>query len=129
MRSRAAIRWKCAFTYMNAVSRKNLTDARAVNANDLRTALDTGAAFSGVTGIAPSRQMIVTCMWGVSDPLRVGRGAKKGAAKMGVAHAPLAALLGCDTGADRRAAAQNAARCSHEAADWQPDTANAIVHE
>ena len=33
--------------------------ARAVNANDVRTALDTGAAFGGVTGIAPSRRMIV----------------------------------------------------------------------
>jgi hypothetical protein len=51
------------------------------NANDVRTALDTGAAFGGVPGIAPSRRMIVTCMWGVSDPLRAGRGAKKGAAK------------------------------------------------
>jgi len=27
--------------------------------------------------------MIVTCMWGVSDPLRAARGAKKGAAKWG----------------------------------------------
>jgi ribosomal protein L11 methylase PrmA len=68
---------------MNAVSRKNLTDARAVNANDVSTALDTGAAFGGVTGIAPSHRMIVTCMWGVSDLLRAGRGAKKGAAKWG----------------------------------------------
>jgi hypothetical protein len=57
--------------------------ARVVNADDVRTALDTGAAFRGVTGIAPSRRMIVTCMWGVSDPLRAGRGAKKGAAKWG----------------------------------------------
>jgi hypothetical protein len=57
--------------------------ARAVNVNDVRTALDTGAAFGGVTGIAPSRRTIVTCMWGVSDPLRAGRGAKKGAAKWG----------------------------------------------
>ena len=57
--------------------------ARVVNANDVRTALDTGAAFAGVTGIASSRRMIVTCMWGVSDPLRAGRGAKKGAAKWG----------------------------------------------
>jgi ribosomal protein L11 methylase PrmA len=53
---------------MNAVSRKNLTDARAVNPNDVRAALDTGAAFGGVTGIAPSRRMTATCMWGVSDP-------------------------------------------------------------
>ena len=42
--------------------------ARAVNANDVRTALDTGAPFGGVTGIAPSRRMKATCMWGVSDP-------------------------------------------------------------
>jgi hypothetical protein len=66
--SRAAIRRKCAFTYMNAVSGKNLTDARAVDANDVSTPLDTGAAFGCTTDIAPSRRMIVTCMWGVSDP-------------------------------------------------------------
>ena len=68
MLSRAAIQRKCAFTYMNAVSRKNLTDTRAGNANDVRTALDPGAAFGGVTGIATSRRMTATCMWGVSDP-------------------------------------------------------------
>ena len=68
MLSLAAIRWKCALTYMNAVSRKNLTHGRAVNANAVPTALDTGAAFGGVTGIEPPRRMIVTCMWGVSDP-------------------------------------------------------------
>jgi hypothetical protein len=43
--SQAEIRWKCAFTYMNAVSRKNLTDARAVDANDVDTASETGGAF------------------------------------------------------------------------------------
>jgi hypothetical protein len=47
---------------MNAVSRKDLTDARAVNPNDVRTALDTRAALGGVIGIAPSRRMIVTGM-------------------------------------------------------------------
>jgi hypothetical protein len=57
--------------------------ARTVNASDVRTALDTCAAFGGVAGIAPSRRMIVTCIWGVSDPMRAGRGAKKGAAKWG----------------------------------------------
>ena len=93
MLSRVAIRRKCAFTYMNAVSRKNLTHARTVHANDVRTALDTGGALGGVAGIAPSRRMIVTCMWGVSDPLRAGRGAKEGGSPMAVAHAPLAALL------------------------------------
>ena len=68
MLSRAAIRRRCAFTYMNAVSRKNLTDARAVNANDVRNALDRGAAFGGVIDVAPSRRMTATCKWGVSDP-------------------------------------------------------------
>ena len=68
MPSRVEIQCECAFTYMNAVFRKNLTDARPQDANDERTALDTGAAFGGVAGIVPSRRMIVTCMWGVSDP-------------------------------------------------------------
>ena len=77
------IRCRCAFTYMNAVFRKNLTETLAGDANDEGTVLDTGGAFSGVTGIAPSRRMIATCMWGVSDPLRAGRGAKKAAAKWG----------------------------------------------
>jgi hypothetical protein len=59
-------------------------DRRArVYANDVRTALDTRAALRGVTSIAPSRRMIVTGMWGVSDPLRARRGAKKGAAEWG----------------------------------------------
>jgi hypothetical protein len=79
----AEIRCECAFTCMNAVSRKNLTDAYTESANNVRTALDAAAAFGGVAGIAPSCRMIATCMWGVSDPLRAGRGAKKGAAKWG----------------------------------------------
>jgi hypothetical protein len=54
-----------------------------VNGNDVRTALDQDAAFGGVTDIALSRRMIVTCGWGVSDPLGAGRGAKNGAAKWG----------------------------------------------
>ena len=52
--------------------------ARAVNANDVRTALDMGAAFGGVTGIAPSRRMTATCMWGVSDPRGPGVGRRSG---------------------------------------------------
>jgi hypothetical protein len=43
--SQAEIRSQCAFTCMNAVSRKNLTDARAVDANDVDTASETGGAF------------------------------------------------------------------------------------
>jgi hypothetical protein len=95
------------------------TRARAVNANDVRTALDTGAAFAGVTGIAPSRRMIVTCMWGVSDPLRAGRGAKKGAAKM-ASLTPRLPWRSTATVARRALpAAQSATGVSPETADWQ----------
>ena len=59
---------------MNAAFRKNLTEALAINANDEDTALGTGGAFDGVTGIALSRRTIVTCTWGVSDPRRAGPG-------------------------------------------------------
>jgi hypothetical protein len=37
------IRCECAFTYMNAVFRKNLTQAMAVDANSEDAALDTEA--------------------------------------------------------------------------------------
>ena len=76
--SQAEIRCECAFTYMNAVFRKNLTEALAGDANDEDTALDPCGAFSGVTGIALSRRTNVTRTSGVSDPLRAGRGAKNG---------------------------------------------------
>ncbi len=59
------------------------TRARPLNVTTCTPALDTGAEFDGVTGVAPSRRMIMTGMWGVSDPRRAGRGAKKGAAQFG----------------------------------------------
>jgi hypothetical protein len=95
------------------------TRARAVNANDVRTALDTGAAFAGVTGIAPSRRVIVTCMWGVSDPLRAGRGAKKGAANWGSLTPRLPWRSTATVARRAMPAAQSAAGVSPEAADWQ----------
>ena len=81
--SQVELRYGCAFTYMNAVFRKNLTEALAINASDEDTALGTGSAFDGVTGITQSRRTIVTCAPGVSDPRRAGRGVKKGAAQWG----------------------------------------------
>ena len=65
------------------------TRARAVNANDVRTAVDTGGAFGGVNGIAPSRRMIVTCMWGVSDPRRSGAGTASGGGGSGGRSRPV----------------------------------------
>ena len=91
--------------HMNAVSRKNLTDACAVDANDVRTALDTVAAFAGVTGIAPSRRMIVTCHVGRERPPAGRAWGDEGGSQTGVAHAPLSALLDCDSDADSRPAA------------------------
>jgi hypothetical protein len=86
---------------MNAVFRKNLTEALAGDAMT-RTLRSTQAAHSAVsTGIALSRRTNVTRTSGVSDPRRAGRGAKKGAAKWGSPHAPLSAGSAV-TAADRR---------------------------
>jgi hypothetical protein len=72
--SQAEIRWKCAFTYMNAVSRKNLTHARAGDANDVDTASDTGGALDDGTDRARFCRTNATCIWGVSDPRKLGAG-------------------------------------------------------
>ena len=84
---------------MNAFFRKNLTEALAGDANDEDTALDPCGAFGGVIGIGLSRRMTATCMWGVSDPLRAGRGAKKGPPNGGRSR-PIERLLGCDNCVD-----------------------------
>jgi hypothetical protein len=72
--SRAEIRWKCAFTYMNAVSRKNLTDARAVDATDVDTASETGGAYGDDRDRARFCRTTATCIRGVSDPRKLGAG-------------------------------------------------------
>ena len=48
MPSRAEIQCECAITYLNAVFRKNLTDALAVDANDVDTASETGGTLNDV---------------------------------------------------------------------------------
>jgi hypothetical protein len=104
----AAIRRKCAFTYMNAVSRRNLTDARAINANDVRTALDTGAAFGGVRHRAVSpddRDMHV----GSERPLEGRAWGEEGGSRMGVAHAPLPLCSAATAAPTAAPAAQGAA--------------------
>jgi hypothetical protein len=56
--SRVEIQCECAFTYMNAVFRKNLTDALAVDANHVDTASDTAAhlAMAGTERGSAGRQ-------------------------------------------------------------------------
>ena len=71
---RAEIQCECAFTYMNASSRRNLSGALTAEMNRARNEPGKGGALDSVTGIALSRRMIVTCMLGVSDPLRATRG-------------------------------------------------------
>jgi hypothetical protein len=59
---------------MNAVSRKNLTGALAVHANDVDTAGDTGSALDDGRDSARFRRTTATCIWGVSDPRKPSAG-------------------------------------------------------
>jgi hypothetical protein len=63
---------------MNAVIRKNLTDALAVDANDVDTVSDTSGAFGDGRDRARFCRTIATCIWGVSDPLPTGPGTGSG---------------------------------------------------
>ena len=63
---------------MNAVSRKNLTGARAVDANNVDTAGDADDALDDGKDRAQFRRTIATCIWGVSDPLPTGPGTGSG---------------------------------------------------
>ena len=54
---------------MNAVFRKNLTDARTVDANHVDIASDTSGALGDDRDKAPFCRTTATCIWGVSDPL------------------------------------------------------------
>ena len=98
--SRAAIRWKCAFTYMNAVFRKNLTDAFEVDANDVDTALRHRAAHSTMARQSAVLPDDSDMHLGRERPPAGRAWGEEGGSQMGVAHAPVVSLLGCDSGAD-----------------------------
>jgi hypothetical protein len=59
---------------MNAVFRKNLTDALAVEANDMDNASETGGAFGDDRDRARFCRTTSTYIWGVSDPRKLGAG-------------------------------------------------------
>jgi hypothetical protein len=82
--SQAEIQYECAFTYMNAVFRRNLTDALAVDANDVDTASDTGGALAEVRDRARFGRTTATCIWGVSDPRQLKHGAVIGGWQRGL---------------------------------------------
>jgi hypothetical protein len=99
--SQAEIQCECAFTHMNAVFRKNLTDALAVDANGVDTASDTGGALNDGRERARFCRMNATCIWGVSDPRFSGRRTSTGGWQRG----SLAAAdnrTHCDTGGTGR---------------------------
>jgi len=96
--SQAEIQCECAFTYMNAVFRKNLTEALAVGANGVDDTSDTAGALNDDTDRARSCRTTGTCFWGVSDPENWARDRVRGVEE-GVAHAP----DNSSTAADRRA--------------------------
>jgi hypothetical protein len=66
--SRVEIQCECAFTYMNAVFRKNLTNALAVDANHVGTASDTSGALGDGRDRARFCRTTATCIWGVDSP-------------------------------------------------------------
>ena len=87
--SQAEIRYECAFTYMNAVFRKNLTLAMAVDANDEDATLDTGGASGGVNrhrAVSPDNRDIHI---GRERPPAGRAWGEEGGRQTGVAHAPL----------------------------------------
>jgi hypothetical protein len=72
--SQVEMRCECAFTYMNAVFRKNLTEALAVGANGVDGTSDTGGALDDDTDRARPCRTTGTCIWGVSDPRKLSAG-------------------------------------------------------
>jgi hypothetical protein len=68
---------------MNAVSRKNLTEAHAIDAYEVNTASDAGGTLDDGRDRVRSCRTTVICIWGVSDPLHLDHGAKKGAWQTG----------------------------------------------
>jgi|RhiMethySRZTD1v2_1073278.scaffolds.fasta_scaffold00631_27 hypothetical protein len=104
---------------MNAVSRKNLTDAGAVMRTTCASRSTPGAAFGGChrhRAVSPDdRHLHVGC-----ERPPAGRAwGEEGGSQMGVAHAPLGALFAATAARTAKPAAQNAAGVRPEAADWQ----------
>jgi len=97
--SQAEIQCECAFTYMNAVFRKNLTDALAVDANEVDTASDTGGALDDRRDSARFCRTNVTCIGGVSDPRFSGAEPRQEGGRGGRSR-PVASVTAADSRAD-----------------------------
>jgi hypothetical protein len=98
--SRVEIQCECAFTYMNAIFRKNLTDALAVDANHVDTASDTSGALGDGRDRAGFCRTTATYIWGVSDTLPAEAWGRDRGVAEGVAHAPDDSATAPGSGAD-----------------------------
>jgi hypothetical protein len=74
MPSQAKIRCECAFTYMDAVSGRNLTGVFSSVEVDASVTHDSGGALRSVTDRARFSRTAATCIWGVSDPRNLSAG-------------------------------------------------------
>jgi hypothetical protein len=105
------IQCECAFSYKNALFQKNLTDARAINANDVDIASDTGGAFNDGTDGARYCWTRATCIWGVSDPRFSGRRTSAGGWQRGSLTPHMPPSLTLTAAPDAACAANAAGRC------------------
>jgi hypothetical protein len=110
--SQAEIQCECAFTYMDAVLRKNLTDTLAADANDVDTASDTGGALNDGRDRARFCRTDATCSWGVSDPRFSGRRTSTGGWQRGSLTPRMPLSLPLTAALTATQAAQSAARCT-----------------
>ena len=127
MPSQAQIQCECAFTYMNAVFRKNLTDALAVDANDVDAGADTGGALSDVNDRARSYRTNGKMHLERERPPAGRAWGEEGGRQMGVAHASLAHCSAATAARTPKPAAQSAAGTRRESADWREDRASVIM--
>ena len=110
MPSQAWIRCECAFTYMNAVFRKNLTDTFSVDATAVDTAFGTGRRSRRWHDRARLCRTTVTYIWGVSDPRNWARERRSGGGRGGRSRPDASSLAACDCARETRAAKSAARR-------------------
>jgi hypothetical protein len=72
------IQSECALTLKNASSGQNLSAVRTAHVNGGAHAVELCGALGRCRLQARSLRTNVTCVWGVSDPLQLDHGAKKG---------------------------------------------------
>ncbi len=106
---------------MNASSWQNLSDTLMVNKNVTRTRVEPRNALDGVTDTARARRTNVTCIWGVSDPLKLVHGAKKGGWQRGSLtprFSPTVTVIPAPAmrGAAQSAAQWDRAKCNNDSA-------------